>query len=119
VRSLRTNNHTLPSHLRLYSLFVASYDSQGLRWRYSNPPPQGVSLSGGGESYGEASSEESKVQSQEVKRVEGKEQFRVEVSNRFAALEDLEAEECINSDWEGRTDKLLSDSFLIQNGLKQ
>jgi hypothetical protein len=37
VRSLRTNNHTLPSQLRLCSLFVASYDSQGLRWRYSNP----------------------------------------------------------------------------------
>jgi hypothetical protein len=29
--------------------------------------------------------------------VEGKEQFRVEVSNRFAALEDLEAEVEINS----------------------
>jgi hypothetical protein len=29
----RTNNHTLPSHLRLCSLFVASYDSQGLLWR--------------------------------------------------------------------------------------
>jgi hypothetical protein len=29
VRSLRTNNHTLPSHLRLCSLFVASHDSQG------------------------------------------------------------------------------------------
>jgi hypothetical protein len=41
VRSLRTNNHALPSHLRLCSLFVASYDSQGLRWRYSNPPPHG------------------------------------------------------------------------------
>jgi hypothetical protein len=26
VRSLRTNNHTLPSHLRLCFLFVASYD---------------------------------------------------------------------------------------------
>jgi hypothetical protein len=39
VRSLRTNNHTLPSHLRLYSLFVVSYDSQGLWWRYSNLPP--------------------------------------------------------------------------------
>jgi hypothetical protein len=25
------------------SLFVASYDSQGLRWRYSKPPPHGVS----------------------------------------------------------------------------
>jgi hypothetical protein len=42
VRSLRTNNHTLPSHLRLCSLFVASYESQGLRWRYPNPPPHGV-----------------------------------------------------------------------------
>jgi hypothetical protein len=41
VRSLRTNNHILPSHLRLGSLSVASYDSQGLRWRYSNPPPHG------------------------------------------------------------------------------
>jgi hypothetical protein len=29
--------------------------------------------------------------------VEGKEQFRVEVSNRFAALEDLDAEVEINS----------------------
>jgi hypothetical protein len=42
VRSLRTNNHTLPSHQRLCSLFVVSYDSQGLRWRYSNPPSHGV-----------------------------------------------------------------------------
>jgi hypothetical protein len=32
--------------------------------------------------------------------VEGKEQFRVEVSNRFAALEDLDAELEINSAWE-------------------
>jgi hypothetical protein len=39
---VRTNNHTLPSHQRLCSLFVAPYDSQGLRWRYSNPPPHGV-----------------------------------------------------------------------------
>jgi hypothetical protein len=31
---LTPNNHTLPSHLRLCYLFVASYDSQGLRWRY-------------------------------------------------------------------------------------
>jgi hypothetical protein len=42
VRLLTTNNHTLPSHLRLCSLSVASYGSQGLRWRYSNPPPHGV-----------------------------------------------------------------------------
>jgi hypothetical protein len=41
VRLLTTNNHTLPSHLRLCSRFVSSYDSQGLRWRYSNPPPHG------------------------------------------------------------------------------
>jgi hypothetical protein len=41
VRSLTTNNHTLPSHPRLCSLSVASYDSQGLRWKYSNPPPHG------------------------------------------------------------------------------
>jgi hypothetical protein len=42
VRLLTPNNHTLPSHLRLCSLFVVSYDSRGLRWRYSNPPPHGV-----------------------------------------------------------------------------
>jgi hypothetical protein len=41
VRSLTTRNHILPSHLRLCSLSVASYDSQGLRWRYSNPPANG------------------------------------------------------------------------------
>jgi hypothetical protein len=41
VRSLTPNNHTLPSHLRLYSIFVGSYYSQGLRWKYSNPPPHG------------------------------------------------------------------------------
>jgi hypothetical protein len=32
-----------------------------------------------------------------LNKVEGKEQFRVEVSNRFAALEDLGAEVEINS----------------------
>jgi hypothetical protein len=37
VRWLRANNHTLPSHLRLCFLFVTSYDSKGLWWRYSNP----------------------------------------------------------------------------------
>jgi hypothetical protein len=41
VRLLTPNNHALPSHLRLCSLFVASHDSQGLRWKYSNPPPHG------------------------------------------------------------------------------
>jgi hypothetical protein len=45
VKSLRTNNHTLPSHLRLCSIFVDSYDSQGLRWNYSNPPLHGVVFS--------------------------------------------------------------------------
>jgi hypothetical protein len=43
IRSLTPNNHILPSHLRLCSPFVASYDSQGLRWKYSIPPPHGVS----------------------------------------------------------------------------
>jgi hypothetical protein len=38
----RTHNHTLLSYLRLLgSLSVASYDSQGLRWKYSYPPPHG------------------------------------------------------------------------------
>jgi hypothetical protein len=32
--------------------------------------------------------------------VEGKEQFRAEVSNRFAALEDMDTEVEINSAWE-------------------
>jgi hypothetical protein len=37
--SRRTHIHTLLSHLRLLgSLPVASYDSQGLRWKYSYPP---------------------------------------------------------------------------------
>jgi hypothetical protein len=35
-----------------------------------------------------------------LNNVEGKEQFRVEVSNRFAALEDLDSEVEINSAWE-------------------
>jgi hypothetical protein len=34
---------------------------------------------------------------EKLKEVEGKEQYRVEVSNRFADLEDLEAEVEINS----------------------
>jgi hypothetical protein len=43
--SWRTHNHALLSHLRLLgSLSVASYDSQGLWWKYSNPPPHGVGL---------------------------------------------------------------------------
>jgi hypothetical protein len=37
---------------------------------------------------------------EKLNEVEGKEQFRVEVSDRFAALEDLEAEVEINSAWE-------------------
>jgi hypothetical protein len=35
-----------------------------------------------------------------LNEVEGKEQFHVEISNRFAALEDLDAEVEINSAWE-------------------
>jgi hypothetical protein len=34
-----------------------------------------------------------------LNEVEGKEQYRVEVSNRFAALEDLDTEVEINSAW--------------------
>jgi hypothetical protein len=42
--SRRTQNHTLLSHLRLlWSLSVASYDSQGLRWKHSYPPSHGGS----------------------------------------------------------------------------
>jgi hypothetical protein len=42
LQSRRTHNRTLKSHLRLLgSLSVASYDSQGLRWKYSYPPPHG------------------------------------------------------------------------------
>jgi hypothetical protein len=40
--SWRTRNHALLSPLRLLgSLSVASYDSQGLRWKYSYPLPHG------------------------------------------------------------------------------
>jgi hypothetical protein len=35
-----------------------------------------------------------------LNEVEGKEQYHVEISNRFAALEDLDAEVEINSAWE-------------------
>jgi hypothetical protein len=38
--------------------------------------------------------------------VEGKEKFRVEVSNRFAALEDLDTEVEINSAWETITENI-------------
>jgi hypothetical protein len=64
--------------------------------------------------------------------VQVKEQFRVEVSNRFAALEDLDTEVEINSAWETilikmclnetyskvRIGKHLSDNFPTQNGIK-
>jgi hypothetical protein len=35
-----------------------------------------------------------------LNEVDGKEKYRIEVSNRFAALEDLDAEMEINSAWE-------------------
>jgi hypothetical protein len=41
-----------------------------------------------------------------LNEVEGKEQFRVEVSNRFAALEDLDTEVEINSAWETITENI-------------
>jgi hypothetical protein len=37
---------------------------------------------------------------QTLNKVEGKEQFRVEISNRIAAFEDFDAEVEINSVWE-------------------
>jgi hypothetical protein len=52
VRAVTPSNHNLPSHLRLCSLFVASNDSQELRWKYSNPPPHWVfSVLSGGVSF--------------------------------------------------------------------
>jgi hypothetical protein len=36
----------------------------------------------------------------QLNKVEGKEQYHVQVSNRFAALEDLDTEEEIDSVWE-------------------
>jgi hypothetical protein len=36
--SRRTHNHILLSHLRLVGS-LSLYDSQGLRWKYFNPPP--------------------------------------------------------------------------------
>jgi hypothetical protein len=44
-------------------------------------------------SYGE-------VQSQETNEVEGKEQYHVEISNRFVALENSDTEVDINRAWE-------------------
>jgi hypothetical protein len=42
TESRKTHNYILLSHLTLLgSLSVASYDSQGLQWKYSYPPPQG------------------------------------------------------------------------------
>jgi hypothetical protein len=35
-----------------------------------------------------------------LNKVEGKEKYRVDVSNRFATLEDLDAEVEINSAWD-------------------
>jgi hypothetical protein len=43
-------------------------------------------------SYGE-------VQSQEIKQGRGKERYRVEISNKFAALENLDTEMNVNKDW--------------------
>jgi CRISPR/Cas system CMR-associated protein Cmr3 (group 5 of RAMP superfamily) len=41
-----------------------------------------------------------------INEVEGKEQYRVGVSNRFVALEDLDAEVEINRAWETIRDKI-------------
>jgi hypothetical protein len=55
--SWRTHKHIILSQLRLLnSLFVASYDSQGLRWKYSNPPPHGALVARGNRNQQQASS---------------------------------------------------------------
>jgi hypothetical protein len=41
-----------------------------------------------------------------LKEVEGKEQYHVEVSNTFAALEDFDTEVDINSAWETIRDNI-------------
>jgi hypothetical protein len=41
-----------------------------------------------------------RINLKKLNEVQGKEQYRVEVSNRFAALEDLDIGVEINSDWE-------------------
>jgi hypothetical protein len=64
-----------------------------------------ISLSGGGKILGETSSNKQRFQRFHVERFSPKklneidsiEQFRVEVSNRFAALEGLDAEVETNS----------------------
>jgi hypothetical protein len=40
-----------------------------------------------------------------LNEVEGKEQYRVEISNRFAALENLDTDVDINRAWETITEK--------------
>jgi hypothetical protein len=40
------------------------------------------------------------VNKQRTNKVEGKEQYHIEISNRFAALENLDAEVDVNKAWE-------------------
>jgi hypothetical protein len=50
----------------------------------------------------------------ELNEIEGKEQFLVEVSNRFATLDDFDAEAEINSDWETIREKIkISDKEIL------
>jgi CRISPR/Cas system CMR-associated protein Cmr3 (group 5 of RAMP superfamily) len=51
-----------------------------------------------------------------LNEVEGKEQFRVEVSNRFASLEDLNAEVEINSAWETIRENIKISTGALSNG---
>jgi hypothetical protein len=58
------------------------------------------------------------VQSQKLNEVEGKEQYQVEISNRFAALENLDDDVDINRAWETiREYKFCSqrESWLLRN----
>jgi hypothetical protein len=47
-------------------------------------------------------------------RLEGKKQYHVEVSNRFAALEELNAEVDINSAWESHGLTKYGQNYLVK-----
>jgi hypothetical protein len=56
----------------------------------------------------------------ELNEAEGKEKYRVGVSNRFAALEDLDTEVDINSTWETIRENInISDECLEYYKLKK
>jgi hypothetical protein len=54
-----------------------------------------------------------------LKEVEGKEQYRVEISNRYAALEKLDTEADINRAWERENIKISTKESLDYYELKK